>query len=118
MIFISPPEIPVNQTDPAGNTALHWASRYVLFLLQIWPIRGFRAGELDCVLLLLSVGQISINKTNKLGDTPAILAAHHGRSQCLDALLQVGIFIASLVWIIFEGGSWPGQEKQRGQETF
>merc|ERR1711874_668820 len=68
-------KIPVNQTDPAGNTALHWASR---------------AGELDCVLLLLSVGQISINKTNKLGDTPAILAAHHGRSQCLDALLQAG----------------------------
>ena len=48
-----------------------------------------RAGEVDCVLLLLSVGQISVNKTNKLGDTPAILAAHHGRSHCLDALLQV-----------------------------
>jgi len=66
-------KIPVNQTDPAGNTALHWAAR---------------AGELDCVMLLLSVGQIGINKTNKLGDTPAILAAHHGRSHCLDALLQ------------------------------
>merc|ERR1712038_466830 len=66
-------KIPVNQTDPAGNTALHWASR---------------AGEVDCVMLLLSVGQISVNKTNKLGDTPAILAALHGRSHCLDALLQ------------------------------
>ena len=40
-------------------------------------------------MLLLSVGQISVNKTNKLGDTPAILAALHGRSHCLDALLQV-----------------------------
>ena len=68
-------KMPVNQTDPAGNTALHWAAK---------------AGHLSCLSLLLSVPQISVNKTNKLGDTPAILAAHHGRSHCLDALLQVG----------------------------
>ena len=69
-------KMPVNQTDPAGNTALHWAAK---------------AGQLECLLDLLAVPQISINKTNKLGDTPALLAAQSARSQCLDALLQVSL---------------------------
>jgi len=67
-------KMPVNQTDPAGNTALHWAAR---------------AGQLDCLLSLLAVPQISLNKTNKMGDTPALLAAQSARSECLEALLQV-----------------------------
>ena len=34
--YFSPSEIPVNQTDPAGNTALHWAARYVLAPWVSW----------------------------------------------------------------------------------
>ena len=69
-------KMPVNQTDPAGNTPLHWAAK---------------AGQIDCLMELLSVPQISINKINKLGDTPALLAAQSARSQCLDALLRVRV---------------------------
>ena len=39
--------MPVNQTDPAGNTPLHWAAR---------------AGQLDCVAELVAVNQIGLNK--------------------------------------------------------
>ena len=51
---------------------------------------------MECVALLLSVGQISLNKTNKLGDSPASLAAIHGRSHCLDLLLQVSSFAKTM----------------------
>ena len=42
--------MPVNQTDPAGNTPLHWAAR---------------AGQLDCVAELVAVNQIGLNKVTQ-----------------------------------------------------
>jgi len=67
--------MPVNQADPAGNTALHWAAR---------------SGQSDCLAELLAVAQIGTDKVNKLGDTPAMLAASHGHAECVEALLQAG----------------------------
>ena len=46
-IFCPSNRMPVNQTDPAGNTPLHWAAR---------------AGQLDCVAELVAVNQIGLNK--------------------------------------------------------
>lgn len=66
--------MPVNQADPAGNTALHWAAR---------------SGQLECLQELVGVVQIGMDKVNKLGDTPAMLAASHGHALCVEALLKV-----------------------------
>ena len=66
--------MPVNQADPAGNSPLHWAAR---------------SGQLDCLTELLGVAQISLDKTNKLGDTPLILAAQHGHALCVESLIKV-----------------------------
>ena len=70
--------MPVNQADPAGNSPLHWAAR---------------SGQLDCLAELLSVAQIGLDKTNKLGDTPLILAAQHAHANCVEALIKVNISI-------------------------
>ena len=66
--------MPVNQADPAGNSPLHWAAR---------------SGQLDCLTELLGVAQIGLDKTNKLGDTPLILAAQHAHAHCVEALIKV-----------------------------
>ena len=66
--------MPVNQADPAGNTALHWVAR---------------SGQLECLQELVGVVQIGMDKVNKLGDTPAMLAASHGHALCVEALLKV-----------------------------
>ena len=49
-IFCPSNRMPVNQTDPAGNTPLHWAAR---------------AGQLDCVAELVAVNQIGLNKVTQ-----------------------------------------------------
>ena len=74
--------MPVNQADPAGNTALHWAAR---------------SGQLECLQELVGVVQIGMDKVNKLGDTPAMLAASHGHALCVEALLKVMSSSASLL---------------------
>jgi len=67
--------LPVNQLDPAGNTPLHW---------------GARAGQLECVKELLAVPQVSVDKTNKLGDTAIMLATAHGHAGVVTSLLEAG----------------------------
>ena len=38
---------------------------------------------------LLSVGQVGVDKSNKLGDTALMLAANHGHAHCVEALIKV-----------------------------
>jgi len=67
--------LPVNQADPAGNTALHWAAR---------------TGHTACLQELTAVKQVAVDKQNKLGDTALLLAAAHGHSEAVRLLLEVG----------------------------
>ena len=66
--------MPVNQPDPAGNTALHWAAR---------------SGQFECLKELLDVSQVNIESVNKLGDTALMLAVAHTHANCVELLLKV-----------------------------
>jgi len=67
--------MPVNQPDPAGNTALHWAAR---------------SGQFECLKELLDVSQVNIESVNKLGDTALMLAVAHTHANCVELLLKGG----------------------------
>ena len=66
--------MPVNQADPAGNTALHWAAR---------------SGQAQCLQELLQVAQLNLNLSNKMGDTALMLATAHCHVECVENLLKV-----------------------------
>ena len=40
---------------------------------------------------LLSVAQVAVDKSNKLGDTALMLAANHGHAHCVEALIKVNL---------------------------
>ena len=65
--------IPVNATDHAGNTALHWASH---------------SGHVECLLKLIeSCGNVlQFSLKNRLGDTPLHMAAFKGNLSILAPL--------------------------------
>ena len=44
-----------------------------------------------CLAELLGVAQIGLDKTNKLGDTPLLLAAQHSHAHCVEALIKVSL---------------------------
>jgi len=74
-------KMPVNQGDAAGNTALHWAAR---------------AGHMDIISALLTVPQVQLNTSNKLGETPIKTAAMAGKAGAVQKLLEAGAKTDSL----------------------
>jgi len=96
--------LPVNQTDSAGNTAIHWAAR---------------AGHIHCLQELLCVQQVQLNNKNKLGDTAIKLAATHGQALAVKALLEAGADTSNLGSVIDPEVSlvlaaWGGRKEAKG----